>query len=80
MGRSDAEAEAALLWSHDDKSRLIGKDPDAGQDCRQEKGMTEDATVGWHHRLSGQEFEQTPGKSEGQGSLVLQSMRSQSQT
>ena len=81
MGRSDAEAEAALLWSHDDKSRLIGKDPDAGKDWRQEeKGTTEDEMVGWHHRLSGQEFEQTPGKSEGRGSLVLQSMGSQSQT
>ena len=77
MGRSDAEAEAASLWSHDDKSQLVGKDPDAGKDRRQEeKGTTEDEMAGWHPRLNGQEFEQTPGKSEGQGSLVLQSMGS----
>ena len=53
------------------KSRLIGKDPDAGKDRGQEeKGATEDETVGWHHRLSAHEFEQTPGDSEGQGSLT----------
>ena len=53
------------------KSQLIGKDPDAGKDLRQEeKGMTEDEMVGWHHHLSGHEFEQTPGDSEGQGSQV----------
>ena len=46
MGRSDAEAEAASLWSHDDKSQLTGKDPDAGKDWRQEeKGTTEDEMV-----------------------------------
>ena len=49
-------------------------------DSLEKKGTTEDEMVGWHHRLSGQEFEQTPGKSEGQGGLVLQSMGSQSQT
>ena len=44
------------------KSQLIGKDPDAGKDWGQEeKGVTEDETVGWHHRLKGHEFEQTPG-------------------
>ena len=48
------------------KSWLIGKDPDAGKDWRQEeKGATEDEMVGWHHWLSGHEFEQTPGDSEG---------------
>ena len=53
------------------KSRLIRKDPDAGKDGRQEeKGTTEDEMVGWHHQLNGHEFEQTPGDSEGQGSLV----------
>ena len=53
------------------KSQLIGKDPDSGKDCGQkEKGVTEDEMVGWHHRLSGHEFEQTLGDSEGQGSLV----------
>ena len=50
---------------------LIGNDPDAGKDWRQEeKGVAEDEMVGWHHRLNGQEFEQTPGDSEGPGSLV----------
>ena len=53
------------------KSLLIGKDSDAGKDWRkEEKGMTEDEMVGWHHQLNGHEFEQTPGDSEGQGSLV----------
>ena len=53
------------------KSRLTGKDPDAGKDSGQEKkGATEDETVGWHHRLNGHEFEQTPRDSEGQRSLV----------
>ena len=49
---------------------LIGKDPDAGQDWRQEeKGTTEDETVGWHHWLYGHEFEQAPGVGDEQGSL-----------
>ena len=53
------------------KSQLIEKDPDTVKDRRQEeKGTTEDEMVGWHHRLNGHEFEQTPGNSEGQGSLV----------
>ena len=53
------------------KSRLIRKDPDVGKDGRQEEeGSTEDEMVGWHHQLNGHEFEQTPGDSEGQGSLV----------
>ena len=60
-----------ILWSPDVKSRLIGKDPDAGKDRGQEeKGATENEMVGWHHWLNGHEFEQTPGDSEGQGSLV----------
>jgi len=47
------------------------EDPDAGKDGGQEeKGATEDETVGWHHRLNGHEFEQTPGDSERQGNLV----------
>ena len=50
----------------DAKSQLIGKDPDAGQDWRQEeKGATEDEMIGWHHWLNGHEFEQTLGDSEG---------------
>ena len=69
IGRT--HAEAPILWPPDGKSRLIGKDPDAGKDWGQkEKGMTEGEMVGWHHQLSGHEFEQIPGDSEGQGSLV----------
>ena len=50
IGRTDAEAETPILWPPDAKSRLIGKDPDAGKDGGQEeKGMTEDEMVGWHH-------------------------------
>ena len=52
------------------KSQLIGKDPDARKDRRQEKGTTEDEMVGWHHRLNGHEFEQALGNGEGQGSLA----------
>ena len=74
--RTDAEAEASILWPPDVKSQLIGKDPDAKKNCRQEeKGTTEDEMVGWHHWLNGQEFEQIPGGSEGQGSLVCCSPR-----
>ena len=70
-GRTDAEAETPILWPSDVKSWLIGKDPDAGKDWRwEEKGMTEDEMVGWHHWLDGHEFEQTPGVGDGQGSLV----------
>ena len=62
MGRTDAEAEGPILRPPDAKSRLIGKDPDAEKDKRQdEKGTTENEMVGWHHRLNGHEFEQTPG-------------------
>ena len=57
IGRTDVEAETPILWPPDAKSRLIGKDPDAGKDRRQEeKGMTEDEMVGWHHQLNGYEF------------------------
>ena len=60
--RTDAEAEAPILLPPDVKSWLIGKDPDAGKDWRQEeKGMTEDEMAGWHHWLDGHEFEQAPG-------------------
>ena len=58
IGRTDAEAETAILWSPDGKKWLIGKAPDAGKDWRQkEKGMAEDEMVGWHHQLNGLEFE-----------------------
>ena len=53
-GRTDAESETPILWPPDAKCWLIGKDPDAGRDWRQEeKGMTEDEMAGWHHRLDG---------------------------
>ena len=71
FGRLDAEAEAPLLWPPDGKSQLIGKDPDAGNDWRQEKGMAEDEVVGWHHWLNGHEFEQAPKVGDGQGSLAF---------
>ena len=72
--KTDAEAEAPILWPPDVKSWLIGKDPDAGKDWRQEEeGMTEDEMVGWHHWLNGHDFEQAPGDSEGQGSLACYS-------
>ena len=51
-------------------SRLIGKDPDAGKDGRQEKGTTEDKMVGWHHQLDEHEFEQALGVGDGQGSMA----------
>ena len=71
MGRTDAEAETPILWPPDGKTWLIGKDPDVGKDWRrEEKGTTEEEMVGSHHRLDGQEFEQTPGVGDGQGGLV----------
>ena len=58
FGRTDAEAETPILWPPHAKSWLIGKDPDARRDWGQEeKGMTEDEMVGWHHRLNGHESE-----------------------
>ena len=58
IGSTDAEAETPILWPRDAKSWLLGKDSDAGKDWRQEeKGMTEDEMVGWHHQRNGHEFE-----------------------
>ena len=71
IGRTDVEAEALILWQSDMKNWLIGKDPDLGKDWRQEeKGMTEDEMVGWHHRLDGREFEEAPGVGDGEWSLA----------
>ena len=57
IGKTDAEAEALILWPADAKSRLIGKDPDAGRGWGQEeKEMTETEMAGWHHQLNGHEF------------------------
>jgi len=67
---TDAEAEAPILWPPDAKNWLIGKDPDAGKDWRQEKGTTEDEMVGWHHQFYGHEFEQALGVGDEQGSLA----------
>ena len=70
IGRTDVEAKVPILWPPNVKNWLIGKDPDAGKDWRQEeKGTTEDEMVGWHHRLEGQEFEQALGVGDRQGSL-----------
>ena len=81
-GRTDAEAEAPILWPPDAKSQLIRKDTDAGKNWRhEEKGATEDEMVGLYHPLSGHEFVQTLGDGEGQVSLACgNSMGLQSQT
>ena len=70
IGRTGAKDETPILWPLNAKSWLIGKDTDAGKDGRQEeKGMTDDNMVGWHHRLNGHESEQDLGDGEGQGGL-----------
>ena len=83
IGRSGAEVGAPILWPPDAKNWLFWKDPDAEKDWQQEeKGMTEDEMVGWHHLLYWHEFEQAPGVGDRQGSLAcispwgLQSMGS----
>ena len=70
ISRTDAEADIPIIWSHDAKSWLIGKGPDSGKDWRQKKRVAEDKMARYLHWLSEHEFEQTPGDSEGQGSLV----------
>ena len=71
IGRTEVKAETPILWPPDAKSWLIWKDPDAGKDWGQEeKGMTEDEMVGWHHQLDGHGFGWTPGFGDGQGGLV----------
>ena len=68
IGKTDGEVESPILWPLDAKSQLTGKGPDAGKDWGQdEKGVTEDEMVRWHHWLNRHKFEQTPGDSEGQG-------------
>ena len=70
-GRTDAEAEAPILWLSDSKNWLIGKHLNAGKNWRQQrKGTTEDEMVRWHHWLNGHDFEKTLGDSEGQASLA----------
>ena len=71
IGRTDVEAETPILWPPDVKNWLIRKDPDAGKDWRQEeRRVTEDEMVGWHHWHNGLEFEQAQGDGEGQRSLA----------
>ena len=68
IGRTDSEAEAAILWPPDAKNWPTQKDPDAVKDLRQEeKGTTEDKMVEWHHQLDGHEFEQVLEVGDGQG-------------
>ena len=70
IGRTDAEAETPIIWP-DAKNWHIRKDPDAGKDWRQEeKGMTEDEMVGWHHQLDGHGLEQALGVGDRQGGLA----------
>ena len=57
FGRNHAKAETPVPWPPHAKSRVIGKDSDAGRDWEQEKGTTEDEMAGWHHGLDGHEFE-----------------------
>ena len=71
IGRTDAEAETPIVWPHSVKNWHIWKDPDAGKDWRrEEKGMTEDEMVGWHHWLDRYEFEQALVVGDGQGRLA----------
>ena len=71
IGSTEAEPETPILWPPDANQWLIVKDPDAGKDWRQEeKGTTEDETVGWHHWPNGCAFEQALGVGDGQGSLA----------
>ena len=77
IGKTDAKAEAPILWPPDAKIWFIGKDPDAEKDWRQEeKGKTEDEMVGWHHWPDGHKFEQAPGVGNGQESLACCSPQS----
>ena len=71
IGRADVGAETPILWPLDAENWLIGKDPDAGKDWKQEeKGTTEDEMVGWHHHLNGHMFEQALGAGDAQGGLT----------
>ena len=71
IGRTDAETEAPILWLPKAESQFIGKDPDMGKDWGQEeKVVTEDEIVVWHHWLNVHEFEQTLRDSEGEGRLA----------
>ena len=61
--RTEVESETPIVWLPDVKNQLIGKDPDAGKDWRQEeKGTREDELVGWHHRCDDHKFDMTWGR------------------
>ena len=70
IGKTNAKGETSVLWPPDAKNWLTGKDSDAGKDWGQEKGVTVDEMVGWHHQLDGHEFEQDLGVGDGQESLA----------
>ena len=75
FGRTGVETETPILWPPNAKNWFIAKDPDAGKDWRrEEKGTIKHEIVGWHHRLNGQEFEQTLGVGAGQGGVVCCSL------
>ena len=70
IGRTDIEVETPILWPPDVTSWLISKDSDAGKDWKwEDKGMTEDEVIGWHHQFNGHEFEQALRVGDRQGSL-----------
>ena len=74
--RTDAEAEALILWPPNEKNWLTGKDSEAGRNWGQEeKGMIEDEMLGWHHWLNGRVFEWTSGVGDGQGVLACCNLR-----
>ena len=71
IGRTDAEAEALILWPPNANNCLTWKDPGAGEDWRwEEKRKTEDEMVGWRHWINGHEFEYTLEAGDGQGGLA----------
>ena len=75
-GKTSAEDKAPILWPSDVKSQLIGKDPEAGKrSVQEEKWVTEDEMIGWHHQMNGHKCEQALRDSEGQGSLACFSLQ-----
>ena len=70
IGRTNAKAEAPILWPPDMKNWFIRTDPDAGKNKAEREEMIEDEMVGWHHCLNAHEFEQAPEVDDGQGILV----------
>ena len=70
IGRTDAEAEAPIPWPTEGHSQLFEESDDRKDWGQEEKWVTEDEMIGWHHQLNGHEFKQTQEDSEGQGSLV----------